>query len=231
MKSAQAPLDGNFARAALLNAADGNIQAATALVSQENLVGGQPADAMRDAFFEVQLQAIVAAAQSANCAQVKDLVGDFGRPDLNYPFTKGGAGEMANSARTQFFLGRSEALCGFASQAKGRWRRAAKTIAGPASPDYVFPLFARIQLAALGGEPPKPALEQALNDIDTALQNAKDEDKPALLYSQGMLLQALGRLKQAATVFESLAASSHPDIAYRARVGLRDNRWTKRIKR
>jgi tetratricopeptide (TPR) repeat protein len=220
-----APIPGNPAVTALLAAADGRVQEAQSVFKRDEVKQISSDPALKESFFEVQLQNVIETAHNRNCSSLATAIDEFGEADPDYAFTKGSVHSIVNSPRAQFYLARSEALCGMGSDAKKRWRRAAGANRDLNSLDYVFPVFARVQLDALEGKEPKAELSAALNDVENALGHADGKKKSALLYSKAMLLQALGRFGDAAAIFQALAGSGEADLMYRARLGLRDNEW------
>src|SRR5260370_34382830 len=143
----------------------------------------------------------------------------LGNENPALPFTFHSFGAILKGLRTQFNLATLEVLCGNEKGARKIWNKLAKTqVKDVSDPDFSVPFVAA---ATLGQEAEaKPRMEAALEQIKGALEG--NSDRATLLYSQGMLLRALGRGKNPqGSVAEALGANPPPMIGYLALIALR----------
>jgi tetratricopeptide (TPR) repeat protein len=105
--------------------------------------------------------------------------------------------------RFQYYLADLEAACGEQKPARRRWTKLAKEDPNesdaPSSENFPFPALAAARLDPAEG---KARLEAAESAVEKRLAAAERESRGLLLYSQGMLLMALGQREKAVAAFE-----------------------------
>jgi tetratricopeptide (TPR) repeat protein len=207
----------------VFNELTGNeVDAAEEALKQDRLKQVPSNDLLRQAYYETKLQNALFMARKRQCDGMASIVLAATEADAERPFTKPGGKPVLESPRFLFYLGRSFGLCGDAKKAEALWKQAAGKQRDITSPEYAFPVLARVQLSALHRKPVRPELEKALEEIDEKLKSASKEQSTALNYSAGLLLQALGRLDDAESRFRA-AMKGDPTVEYTARIGLRDS--------
>src|SRR5260370_27012228 len=143
----------------------------------------------------------------------------LGNENPALPFRFRSFGAILKGLRTQYKLATLEVLCGNEKGARKIWTKLAKTqVKDLSDPDFFIPFVAAVT-AGQEAEA-KPRIEAALEQIKGALGGSSD--RATLLYSQGMLLRALGREKEAQSSFaDALVANPPPMTGYLALVALR----------
>ncbi len=201
---------------------DTEVDMAADALKQDRLTKISSSDLLRQAYYETKLQNALFIARKRDCDAIDSAVKAATVADPQRPFTQPGGRSVMASPRFLFYLGRVYGLCAKPQEAQGFWKQAAGEKRDITSSEYVFPLFSRVQLAAMNGKPVRPELEKALAQVTDALKSAPPNQLPALSYSAAMLLQALGRLNDSETLFRT-ASEGDALLAYTARLGLRDN--------
>ncbi len=197
------------------------VDSAEEALKQERLRQVSSNNLLRQAYYETKLQNALFMARKRQCDGMASIVLTATEADSERPFTKPGGKPVLESPRFLFYLGRSFGLCGDAKKAEALWKQAAGRQRDITSPEYAFPVLARVQLSALHGKPVRPDLDKALEEVEEKLKSASKEQSTALNYSAGLLLQALGRLDDAEARFRA-AMKGDPAVEYMARIGLRD---------
>jgi tetratricopeptide (TPR) repeat protein len=206
MKKPETPIE--FATMALSQAAEGQPQ--LSIFNPRNFPDETQPPAVLQAYVEVQLQAIRVRAARKECASALTGMDSIGMEDRDLPFTMRGLDTYTNGARSQYYLGAVESLCGLSKDARRRWSKVAKMTAAVDSPDFAFPAIAA-QSLGLEGE---AADWDALLDKVAAAMDEKPEANSALNYSKGILLLAKGDERAAMTAFASGANSPRRDFAW-----------------
>jgi tetratricopeptide (TPR) repeat protein len=217
----KAPLSSPKASAthALGLAAEGKLDEAAQVFNPVNFPGEKQEEIVREAYIEIQVQLVLAAARARRCSEAIAAEEKLGNENSALPFTFHSFGAILKGLRIQYNLATLEVLCGNEKGARKIWTKLAKTqIKDVSDPDFSIPFVAA---SMLGQEAEaKPRIEAALEQIKGAL--ASNSDRATLLYSQGMLLRALGREKEAQSSFaDALGANPPPKIGYLALVALR----------
>jgi hypothetical protein len=198
------------------------VEAAEEALKQERLKQVASNDLLRQAYYETKLQNALFMARKRQCDGMTSIVQAATEADSERPFTKPGGKSVLESPRFLFYLGRAFGLCGDARKAEALWKQAAGKQREITSPEYAFPVLARVQLNALHGKPVRPDLEKAFGEVEEKVKLASKDQLVSLNYSAGMLLQALGRLDDAEAQFRA-AMKGDPAIEYTARIALRDS--------
>ena len=167
----------------------------------------QPAE-VRQAYVEVRMQSLLAAAGPGKSEAVSAGIDDFAPENPGLPFTFHGFGDMTKQLRIQFYFGLAESLCGDKKAAARRWARIAKAKAPSSSADFAFPALAASLVDPAGSQ---RTVETALESVRTGGGPA---DKGLRLYAEGMLLRAAGRNDDAAARFREGAADQAPFTRY-----------------
>jgi tetratricopeptide (TPR) repeat protein len=193
----------DVANAALMNVAGGHLMDGKGLFTAQNFPQEkQPAD-VRKAYIEVQLQALRADVANRHCELVETGFETIGAEDRGLTFTMYGFEAFMKEARFQYYLADLEAACGERKTARKRWTKLAKDNpeeAG-ASPTEDFP-FPALAAARLDPAEAKARLQAAESAVEKRLAAAEAENRGLWLYSQGMLLMALGQRENAVAAFE-----------------------------
>jgi len=200
-------------------AAEGKLDEAAKVFDPANFPGEKQSETVREAYMEIQVQTVLALARNRRCSEAIAAEDKLGDENPALPFTFHGFGAILKGLRTQYNLATLEVLCGNEKGARKIWSKLAKTqVKDISDPEFSVPFVAA---ATLGQEAEaKPRIEAALAQIKSAL--AGTSDRATLLYSQGMLLRASGREKDAQSSFaDALGASPPPMIGYLALVALR----------
>jgi Flp pilus assembly protein TadD len=201
-----------LAAAALRAAANGNLEQALGFFTGANFPQDKQDDFVREAYIELQLQRLLALAASRQCAAADQGLTTLGYDDTRLPFTFHGFDAFMKGARFQYLLAAVEAACVDDKSARKRWDKLAKMRADIASTDYAYPYLAAARL-----NPAESAAKATagLEGIRRALAAAGEASRPALLYSQGLLLKILGKLEEAAVSFQQgSAAASEARLQY-----------------
>ncbi len=200
-------------------AADGDLNEAYRVFDAVNFPGEKQDDIVREAYMEIQVQSVLALARSRHCSEAIAAEDRLGDENPQLPFTFHGFGGILKGLRMQYNLGTLEVLCGNEKGAKKIWAKLAKAqVKDISDPEFSVPFVAA---TALGQQAEaKPRIEAALEQIKSAL--AGSANRAPLLYTQGMLLRALGREKDAqASLTDVVGANPSPMIGYLALVALR----------
>jgi tetratricopeptide (TPR) repeat protein len=193
----------------------GDLEGAAAALSAPQLATVSANITLRAAFYELRLQRAISTARSRNCVAVGDQMARLNTPDPSLPYTRPGGSDYLETPRTLFYIGRTYGLCSASKQALAYWKQAAAKKVDADSAEAVFPVLARVQLAAYDE---KPAVQEARE----RLKAATPEAKAAAQYQVGILLQALGKLSDSDDHLEQAQAGTGP-VHYWANIGLRDN--------
>ncbi len=200
-------------------AAEGKLEDAAHVFDAVNFPGEKQEEIVREAYIEIQVQAVLAVARARRCSEAMAAEDGLGNENPALPFTFRSFGAILKGLRMQYNLATLEVLCGNEKGARKIWSKLAKTqVKDVSDPDFSVPFVAAV---ALGQEAEaKARMEAALEQVKGALGGASD--RATLLYSQGMLLRALGREKDAQSSFaDALGANPPPMIGYLALVALR----------
>jgi predicted Zn-dependent protease len=184
---------------ALMQVAGGNLAAGRNMFTNENFPQEKQPPEIRKAYIEIQLQLLRAAVANRHCELVEAGFEAIGGEDKGLVFTMYGFEAFLKEPRFQYYLADLEALCGEQKPARKRWTKLAKENQDPSSENFAFPALAAARLNPAEG---KARLEAAESDVEKRLAAAQPESQGVLLYSQGMLLLALGRHDAALAAFE-----------------------------
>ncbi|MDP8981161.1 MAG: DUF5107 domain-containing protein [Acidobacteriota bacterium] len=171
---------------------------------------------VREAYFEVQLQSVVALARTAKtCEAAMKGTETLGEEDKDLPFTFHGFGPLLKSARTQYYLASVVAACQGEKAGRKAWAKAAKSNRDPGSPDFAWQAIAasRVQPAAEAKQTLEGALEQVRRAAGTA-------GPGVLAYNEGLLLRAMGRNSEAAAKLADAAGAGGGTLRYLSRAAL-----------
>jgi hypothetical protein len=210
-----------LANLALEYLGDNDIDSAQETITLERIRSIAANEALRQAYFEVQLQRALDSARKKHCSAVPDEVRALTKPDPDLAFTKQGGRDLFDTPRALFYAGRVYGLCADAKPAASFWKQAAGKSTAPDSPQAVFVMFARIQLLALAGKPVKSELDATYHQADAAFKSALAGNRGVAEYQLAMALQALGRLSESDIHFQ--AAAKESSVHYLALLGIRDN--------
>lgn len=199
------PSPRELAAAALMAAASGNLDRALGYFTGANFPQDKQDDFVREAYIELQLQRLLALAASHRCAAADQGLTTLGYDDKSLPFTFHGFAAFMKGARFQYQLAAVEAACEDEKSARKRWDKLARMRVDIASPDYAYPYLAAARL-----NPAESAAKATagLEEIGRALAAAGEASRPALLYSQGLLLKILGKLEGAAASLQQGSAAA-----------------------
>jgi tetratricopeptide (TPR) repeat protein len=201
--SATATSPRDVAGTALMEVARGNLGSGKSLFTAHNFPQEkQPAD-VRKAYIEVQLQALRADVANRHCELVETGFETIGAEDKGLTFTMYGFEAFMKEPRFQYYLADLEAACGERKTARKRWTKLAKDNPEEtgASPTEDFP-FPSLAAARLDPAEAKTRLQAAESAVEKRLAAAEPENRGLWLYSQGMLLMALGQRENAVAAFE-----------------------------
>lgn len=199
---------GEAADYALTMLAERAQSAAEAVFREKNFPQDKQPLEVRQAYVELWLRGLLAAAGPGKFDAVSAAIDDFAPEDRGLPFTFHGFGDLTKQLRIQFYFGLAESLCGDSKAAVRRWTRIAKAKAAGDSADFAFPLVAASRVDPGGS---KRAIEAALESLRAGGGPA---DKGLRLYAEGMLLRAAGREEEAAARFREGAADPAPFTRY-----------------
>ena len=204
---------------ALRVAAKGNPDAALKMFDPKLFNAKRQPDDVRRAYIDVQLQRLLMQSrQPDQCPGVLDALTKLGGEDANLPFTFGGFAPFMKAAHFQYYEGVVEAACGNAAAARNRWARIAKQNEGLPSPEFVFP-----QLASAVTNGGGAILGTMLELVQATAPAENSPSAPAYLYVEGMLLEGLGRPKEAEErLVNASRTATDPFLRYLAEVGLRE---------
>jgi tetratricopeptide (TPR) repeat protein len=188
-----------IAHVALLQAAAGQLAGGLARFSARNFPQERQPDEIRQAYIELQLQKLRAQAAAKKCENAEHGFMRIGEEDKGLPFTMYGFDAFLKEARFQYYLGAIEAACGDERNARKRWERVARMKEDAGTPNFAFPALAA---AAAGAPDADKRLQAALAAVVKAAA-MEPEARGVPLYSQGLLLRALGREPEARTAFEA----------------------------
>jgi hypothetical protein len=166
----------------------------------------QPLD-VRQAYAEVGLQGLLAAASRGNCKSMASI-DDVAPENRGLTFTLHGFGDITRQLRMQYYFGLAERLCGDKRAAERRWGRIAKATVPASSADFAFPVLAASLVDPAGSQ---RIVETALETVRTG---GGPSEKGLRFYVEGMLLRAAGRNEEANARFREGAAESHAYTHY-----------------
>jgi len=208
-----------IALAALANTAAGHLDIALAAFNATNFPQEKQDELVREAYIELQLQHLLAMAAAHQCDLVDRGITTLGYDDKSLPFTFHGFGAFMKGARFQYEVGLVEVSCGGEKLARRRWERVAKMRPDLYSPDFAYPAIAAARLNPAGSA---PIVQSALEDVQKTLASATPDQRAALLYSQGLLFQVLGKNEDAGkSLREGVAASPPGMLSYLNALALR----------
>jgi hypothetical protein len=186
---------------ALDELAAGNIRGGLAVFQVTNFPQEKQPPAVRQAFIETRLQALLEAARDGRCQLFPMAIDDLGSEDRGLPFTFASFDAFIKTPRVQFLLGVAEWQCGARKQAQKRWAKVAKATPPITSSDFAFPVLAATMLNPDdAGHIVQPVLEKL---------RVSGVEPTERLYSEALLLQATGRVQDAEQRFrEGLSSQS-----------------------
>ncbi|HMC62406.1 MAG TPA: hypothetical protein VKJ01_24635, partial [Candidatus Solibacter sp.] len=184
----------DIAEEALMVAATGNLDAAFGYFNAANFPQARQEDAVREAYFELQVQRLLRLAAARACPSADQAITNLGYEDKNVPFSFFGFGSFQKRPRVQFLVGNVEFACVDEKSARKRWEKVSKAGADLASVDYAFPYLAVSKLNPEGG---KEKLASALETVNRALVSAGPDRRGVLFYHQGLLRLAMGDTAEA----------------------------------
>ncbi len=141
---------------------------------------------VRQVWFEVRLQQILAAARDGHCDAALAESEHLGTPVPGLAFTQDGLAPMLNSARTNYLLGRMDSGCGRAEEATVKYRRAAQAT-GPA--ELIWARAAARKLSGFDDAKWTGLMKSALARSETR-RNAGDETSWSLYLSGALRAEA-----------------------------------------
>jgi hypothetical protein len=200
-----------IAEEGLLLAAGGNLPGAFGVFNATNFPQPKQADFVREAYFELQVQSLVATGAARQCPQADRGITNLGYEDKNLPFTFYGFGALLKRPRVQYLVGGVELACVDEKSARKRWEKVSKSPAPLESTDFAYPLLALMRLDSLAAA---PKLAAALDAVRRALSAAKGEQRGLLLYHQGLLLAAAGNALEAEASFTEGAGIASEMVRY-----------------
>jgi len=196
---------------ALMVAATGNLDGAFGYFNSANFPQPKQEDAVREAYFELQVQRMVRLAAARACPQADQAITNLGYEDRNLPFTFFGFGQFQKRPRVQFLIANVEFSCVDEKAARKRWEKVSKASADPSSVDYAFPYLA---LAWQNPAAAKDKAGAALDTVNKALASAAGQGRGVLFYHQGLLLRAMGETAGAVASFSAGASASTGLVRY-----------------
>jgi hypothetical protein len=200
-----------IAEEALTVAASGNLDAAFGYFNATNFPQPKQEDAVREAYFELQLQRLLKLGATRPCPSADQAITNLGYEDKNVPFSFYGFGQFMKRLRAQFLVAGVEFACVDEKSARKHWDKLSKASADLASVDYAFPYLAQ---AKLNPDAAKEKLASALENVHRALAAAAPDRRGLLLYHQGLLLQATGETLDAVASFTTGAAAATGFVRY-----------------
>jgi len=210
---------GAAARYALGLLGDGHVDEASAVFQAANFPGEKQEQLVREAYIEVQVQRIVVLARARKCTEAETVEDHLGDEDPNLAFTFRGFGPILKDLRIQYDLAGIEAACGREKNAKKIWAKLAKAAKDVSDPDFVIPILAAARIESAADL--RARIDSALEQVRSALKTGAD--RSTLLYSQGMLLRAVGREGEAQkSLGEALASNPPAMVGYLALKALRE---------
>ncbi len=158
-------------------------------------------------------------ARGKKCTDAITAEDHLGDEDPNLPFTFHGFGPILKGLRVQYDLAGLEAQCGREKDAKKILAKLAKSSKEVSDPDFVVPILAAARIESTVEL--RARIDTALDQVRAALPSSAD--RPTLLYSQGMLLRAVGREGEAQkSLGEALASNPPGMVGYLALKALRE---------
>jgi tetratricopeptide (TPR) repeat protein len=198
---------------------DGHLDEAAAVFQAANFPGEKQDQFIREAYIEVQVQRIAALARGKKCTDAIIAEDHLGDEDPNLPFTFHGFGPILKGLRVQYDLAGLEAQCGREKDARKSWAKLVKSSKDPSDPDFVIPILAAARIES--AVELRARIDMALEQVRGALNSSAD--RSTLLYSQGMLLRAVGREGEAQkSLGEALASNPPAIVGYLALKALRE---------
>ena len=198
-----------IAAQALLAAASGDIAGGLRYFTPAAFPKEKQEDAVREAYLELRLQRLLAAAAARKCAGIDQGITHLGDEDKALPFTFEGFGRFMQSVRFQYLLGVLEFACIDQNTAKKRWEKLSKATPGLASPDYAYALLA---LNRISSDDAHGRARVALAFVKRQLDAAAAPAKGAMLFNLGYLQLVLGRKEDAAASFRAGAEAGPPGM-------------------
>ena len=200
-----------IAEEALTVAASGNLDGAFAYFNATNFPQPKQEDAVREAYFELQLQRLVRLAASRPCPAADQAITNLGYEDKNLAFSFNGFGQFMKRLRVQFLIATVEFTCVDEKSARKHFEKLSKASADVASLDYAFPYLA---LVKLNPDAAKEKVAAALETVNRSLASAAPDRRGLLLYHQGLLLLAAGETSDATASFTAGAAAATGFVHY-----------------
>ena len=188
--------------------ADGRIDEAAAVFQAANFPAEKQDQFVREAYIEIQVQRIAALARGKKCTDATLAEDHLGDEDPNLPFTFHGFGPILKGLRVQYDLAGLEAQCGREKDARKSWAKLVKSSKDPSDLDFVIPILAAARIES--AVELRARIDMALEQVRAALKSSPD--RPILLYSQGMLLRAVGREGEAQKSLGEALASNPPGM-------------------
>ncbi len=199
--------------------ADGHLDDAAAVFQAANFPDEKQDQLVREAYIEIQVQRIAALGRGKRCTDATTAEDHLGDEDPNLPFTFHGFGPILKGLRVQYDLAGLEVQCGREKDAKKILAKLAKSSKEVSDPDFVVPILAAARIES--AVELRARIDMALEQVRAALNT--NSDRSTLLYSQGMLLRAVGREGEAQkSLGEALASNPPGMVGYLALKALRE---------
>jgi tetratricopeptide (TPR) repeat protein len=150
---------------------------------------------VRQVYLEVRLRRAQTLSKAGKAAEAMAIVGSLDRPVPGLDFTKDGLTAFVEGSRVQYLIGEILNACGRAAEAREHWTRAVKGNDW-ANVKPVFSYLAEKRLGSVDEAAAKHSLEESLARAESFLEHGTGFPGIAM-YSQGLLLRALGREPEA----------------------------------
>jgi len=180
-----------------LNLAEaGDFQRASSLFRNRFFPREEGGTNVRQVWVEIQLERALQLAGNGNCEEADSVAKRLGAPVPQMTFTTGGLDVFARSARVEYNLGKIDAKCGKADQAKQHFHAAAtKTDAG----EIVWAWSAAKELPDFDARAWVPRLEAALQQASAMSESSSFAGW--WVYNAGMIEQFLGHAEESQRKF------------------------------
>jgi tetratricopeptide (TPR) repeat protein len=153
---------------------------------------------VRTVYAQVRLTSARVASDQGRCDRARQILDGLSTEQSGLTFTSGGLTDVIASPTLSLQAAAIESACGRTADARARWERLARPLAGD-GPALTLSIAdaARARLGRLRTAAERARLERALENATATLESAGTSSPGLTEYARGALLQALGKNAEA----------------------------------
>lgn len=153
---------------------------------------------VRTVYAQVRLISARVAADRGHCDTAREIVDGLSKEQTGLAFTNGGLSDMLASPMLSLQVASIDSACGRSADARTRWERLARPLAGEAAPlTLAIADNARSRLHRPRTNAERQRLERGLASATATLESAGTNSPGVVEYARGVLLDELSRRDEA----------------------------------